>query len=256
MRERTPTGADVDPDWDDDAAEGTVERLRAWFVPDLGEARGLVLVLCIALALTAVLLVGAMRRSIPDAAPDPALAAAMSGLPVLGEDGRLVGGGTEEADALAEGPSELVVQVSGAVARPGLVRLPPGARVGDAVEALGGLVPDADLARVNLARPLVDGEHVHVLAVGEEGPPGGGAPSGPGAGPAVSGAVAADGRLDVNRASVEELVTLPGIGPAKAAAIVDDRERNGPFRRTEDLQRVSGIGAATYARIADLITVG
>lgn len=269
MRERTPTdrpGAHATShadafDWDDGSPAGPWERLSAWLVPSEREARGLVVILVLALGVTATLLVGALRRGGDEAAPDPAVVAAATAMPALEEDGTVAEGavGGEESDAGGAPATEVVVHVTGEVVRPGLVRLAPGARVGDAVDAAGGLTTGADLARVNLARALVDGEHVHVLAVGEEAPAGldgavaGGSDAGPVGG---SGAIGSDGRLDVNRATVDELVTLPGIGPAKAAAIIQDRERNGPFARPEDLQRVSGIGAATYARIADLITVG
>ncbi|MEY3019717.1 MAG: hypothetical protein RLZZ272_701 [Actinomycetota bacterium] len=262
MRPSPTSERGPDPDWGEDDDERPIERALAWLVPGAGEARGLVVVLVLALVVTAALLVGALRRGAEAPASDPAVVAAATALPRLTEDGALGPEPmTDEADGGTSVPVEVVVHVTGAVARPGLVRLEPGARIGDAVEAAGGLAPDADLARVNLARALVDGEHVHVLAVGEEALPAipgaaGGGAGGIDAAGSGPGAVGAEGRLDVNRASVEELVVLPGIGPAKAAAIVQDRERNGPFQRPEDLQRVGGIGAATYAAIADLITVG
>lgn len=167
-------------------------------------------------------------------------------------------------------PGPLTVHVSGAVARPGLVELPAGSRVGHAVEAAGGLGPGADLATINLARPLVDGEQVHVLREGEASPapvaeppaavdgsavdPGGAASGGGTAG--AAGAEAGDGRIDLNRATVEELETLPGIGPAKAAAIVEHRETHGPFAEPGDIRAVSGIGEKTFQQLADRISTG
>lgn len=142
----------------------------------------------------------------------------------------------------------VTTHVSGAVLRPGLVRLPSGARVGDAVLASGGATALADLDRVNLARPVVDGEQVHVPAHGESA----------GAGGAVAGpaGVTPDGRIDLNHATIEQLQGLPGIGPVKAAAIVAHRERQGPFATPGALRAVPGIGERTFQQLADLVTVG
>jgi competence protein ComEA len=165
-------------------------------------------------------------------------------------------GGTHPGGPPSAGPrtpTEVVVHVSGAVARPGLVTLRAGARVGDAIEAAGGAVDGADPARLNLARPLEDGEHVHLPREGEELPAswdgrsaGGGPSAGSGGG---------DERIDLNRATAAELEALPGIGPAKAAAIVDHREQHGPFRVPGDLREVPGIGERTFQQLAELVTV-
>jgi competence protein ComEA len=151
-------------------------------------------------------------------------------------------------------PTEVVVHVSGAVARPGLVTLPAGARVGDAIEAAGGPVDGADPARLNLARPLEDGEHVHLPREGEELPASWDGRSGDGGGPSA-GAGGGDARVDLNRANAAELESLPGIGPARAAAIIDHRERHGPFRVPGDLREVPGIGERTFQQLAELVTV-
>ena len=159
------------------------------------------------------------------------------------------------------GPTDaaVTVHVSGAVARPGLVTLPTGGRVGEAVIAAGGLTSDADPDRINLARALVDGEHVHLPRVGEDGgtlagpPAPGGTPDGAGAGGA--GGTTPDGLVDLNRATATELEQLPGIGPARAAAIVEYRELHGPFAVPGDLREVSGIGEATFQRLAPLVVV-
>lgn len=161
------------------------------------------------------------------------------------------------------GPAEVgvTVHVSGAVVRPGLVSLPSGGRVGDAVVAAGGLTRDADPDRINLARTLVDGEHVHLPRVGEAGetvggsPGPGGVPDGTGDAGAGAGGTTPDGLLDLNRASAAELEQLPGIGPARAAAIVEYRELHGPFAVPGDLRAVSGIGEATFQRLAPLVVV-
>jgi len=138
-----------------------------------------------------------------------------------------------------------VVHVSGAVREPGVVTLGAGARVADAVDAAGGAMPDARLALLNLARPVDDGERIHVPRVGEDAPP---PPEAPSRG------VLPDGRIDLNAASAEELQTLPGVGPARAEAILAERAER-PFRVPGDLRRVPGIGEATFQRLAPLVAV-
>ena len=142
----------------------------------------------------------------------------------------------------------VVVHVAGAVVAPGVHRLPPGARVVDAVEASGGMAADADVAAVNLAALVVDGVQVYVPRIGEAAPGGGAASAG--AGPA-----AGDGLVDLNTADVAALDTLPGVGPSTAAAIVDHRERHGPFASVDALLDVRGIGEAKLAAIRDLVRV-
>lgn len=141
-------------------------------------------------------------------------------------------------------PVEVVVlHVVGAVVEPGIVELPLGARVVDAIASAGGPAADADLAGVNLARVVADGEQLHVPRVGEA-PPAtpGGAPS-------------ADGRVNLNTADAAALETLPGVGPAIAARIIAWRDENGPFRSVDELTAVSGIGERTLAGLRDQATV-
>ena len=149
--------------------------------------------------------------------------------------------------------TDLVVHVAGAVARPGVVRLRPDARVIDALDAAGGASPDADLDRLNLAAPLSDGTRVAVPRVGEPAVPLD--PSAPGGGSATGGEGVARGPIDVNVATEAELETLPGIGPTLAAAIIAERERNGPFRSVDDLERVRGIGSGRLDALRDLVRV-
>lgn len=141
-------------------------------------------------------------------------------------------------------PDPVVVHVAGAVARPGVQQLPASARVVDAVDAAGGLTPEADPGRVNLAAELVDGSQIYVPALGEEPPAVAGADTGSGGGP-----------VDVNVADGATLETLPGIGPSTAAAIIDHRERNGPFTSVDGLLEVRGIGEAKLADLRDLVRV-
>jgi competence protein ComEA len=160
-----------------------------------------------------------------------------------------------KAGALAAGlPSDrLVVDVSGGVLRPGLYRLPPGSRVGDAIEAAGGFGPsvDADAAArtLNLAEPLVDGVKVLVPERGQGAAP---AASGDGGDGAPAGGT---GRVDLNRATSAELEELPGIGPVTAAKIVAAREE-APFQDVDDLRERKLVGPSTFEKLKDLVTVG
>jgi competence protein ComEA len=155
------------------------------------------------------------------------------------------------------GPSELVVHAAGAVTRPGLYRVPAGARVADVIDAAGGLAPDADADRVNLAQPVGDGERIYVLRRGEGDvppAPGGTVPTtvGSGSGGATGGT---DQVVDLNTASADELDTLPGVGPATAEAIIAYRTEHGPFRSVDELLEVRGIGDAKLAELRDRVRV-
>jgi competence protein ComEA len=143
---------------------------------------------------------------------------------------------------VAETSTRLVVSVVGLVARPGLVTLPPGSRVADAIEAAGGLLPAADPAMVNLAAVVSDGQQV---AVGVPGA----------AVTAAAGGAAPGGPVDLNSATQADLDTLPGIGPVLAQRIVDHRTQHGPFRSVDELDDVPGIGPAIFGELADLVVV-
>jgi competence protein ComEA len=157
-------------------------------------------------------------------------------------------GGEDAATGVSTPAGEVVVHVAGAVATPGVRRLEAGARVIDGVEAAGGALPDADLARVNLAAPLVDGQQVYVPRRGEVPP----VPL-PGAGTDPAGSPG--GPVDVNSATAEQLDELPGIGPATAEAIIAHRDEHGPFASVDDLLDVRGIGEAKLEQLRDLVTV-
>jgi competence protein ComEA len=139
----------------------------------------------------------------------------------------------------------ILVAVTGRVVHPGLVRLPDGARVQDALAAAGGVLPGTDISFLNLARKLTDGE---LLVVGVSPPPQ--AVDG-----AAAGTAAGAGRVNINTGTVAELDTLPGIGPALAQRIVDYRAAHGPFHSIDELRKVSGIGDAKFAEIKDRVTV-
>jgi competence protein ComEA len=148
----------------------------------------------------------------------------------------------------------VVVHVVGQVRRPGLVRLPPGARVADAIAAAGGAKPSADLSGLNLARVLVDGEQVQVLRPGEApvaGAPGAATTAGSGA----AGSAASGGLVNLNTADLAALDTLPGVGPVLAQRILDWRAEHGRFTSVEELGEVTGIGEKLYAQIRPKVTL-
>ena len=159
-------------------------------------------------------------------------------------------------------PGPLYVFVSGGVQNPGLVELPPGARVGDALAKAGGLVPDADPALVNQAEIVFDGAQIHVplpqtgadassaLPPANQPQPGVSGDLPPTSTPLGQGNAPAGELVNINTASAEELTSLPGIGPSKAAAIIAGR----PYASIEDLDRVPGIGPSTVEKLTPLVT--
>jgi competence protein ComEA len=148
----------------------------------------------------------------------------------------------------------LVLSVAGKVRRPGLVTVPDGARVADAIAAAGGPLPRADLTPLNLARRVTDGEQ---LLVGAPAPPAGTAADGPGPGAAPGGGSASGGtgKVDLNRATLEQLDTLPGVGPVTAQRILDWRAAHGRFTAVEQLREIEGIGERRFGQLKGQVTV-
>ncbi|GIV18335.1 MAG: competence protein ComEA [Armatimonadota bacterium] len=149
---------------------------------------------------------------------------------------------------------EIVVHVAGAVKKPGLVRIPRGSRVDDAVRAAGGFSSQADPDSVNLAQPLEDGVQVYVPRKGEAAQVEGRV------GPAWQGEVprrkeAPSGKININTASAEQLESLPGVGPATARAIIEYRKQNGGFSSIDELLDVRGIGPKKLEQIRPYVTV-
>ncbi len=155
----------------------------------------------------------------------------------------VLGSGAPGGSAVAGG--EIVVEVAGAVAQPGVVRLPGGSRVADLIAAAGGYGPRVDTAAVaatlHLASVLSDGDRVVVPSRDD---PVAAAASAESAGPT---------RIDLNTASIEQLDTLPGIGPATAEKIIAARE-DAPFASVDDLRSRGVLGEKTFERIRDLVT--
>ncbi len=163
------------------------------------------------------------------------------------------GSGSDPAVAVASGAGTMVVEIVGAVPRPGVFRLPPGSRVGDLVAAAGGYGARVDTARaereLNLAAALQDGDQVRVPSRDD-------APQvHPGNEPGSSGEDGATGAsIDLNDASQSELETLPGVGPATAQKIIAAREE-APFTAVEELRTRAVLGEKTFEKVRALVAV-
>jgi competence protein ComEA len=204
----------------------------------------------LALAVAAAVVVSLVTwRSRPTAVPvTPPPAAQPAGL---------AGGPAAAPPSATKAP--IVIAVAGRVRRPGVISLPAGARVVDAVRAAGGALPGVDLGLLNLARRLSDGELVVVGAPAGLAPAGGpGVPAaGPGdaaAGPGGPGG-APGAPLDLNAATPEQLDALPGVGPVLAQRIMEFRTVHGRFESVDQLRDVDGIGDAKFAQLRDRVTV-
>ena len=216
---------------------------------------GLLLTLVMAIVLFGVRVAWARRAAEPH--PVAAGAATSSGLvgrrvPAAFASGSASAGAT--AGGLPATAAVLVVDVVGQVHRPGVVRLPPGSRVLDAVNSAGGALPSADLTQVNLARPLADGEQIVVPKPGQ-------VLSSPAAGTSASGAAGAaagaqaGGVVDLNSADASALDALPGVGPVLAQRILDWRNEHGRFSSVDELGEVSGIGDKLMAQLRAKVRV-
>jgi competence protein ComEA len=187
-------------------------------------------------------------RDRPVAEPAPPLAAAVSPAEQPSPDavptpGRPVAAGTT-----------LVVSVVGKVRRPGLVRVPDGARVADVIASAGGPLPRADLTALNLARRVADGEQIPVgVPPPADSAPGTGPPGA--AAPGIAGGTAPGGKVDLNRATLEQLDTLPGVGPVTAQRILDWRTQHGRFSSVDQLREVEGIGERRFSQLRTQVTV-
>lgn len=228
------------PDGRDLPTSSRAGRLVRWWVPaslrearwDAGRQGALILSLVAALA-AIIAAVGVWReRPVPEPAPVLPLVTAANA--------------KASSPPLPGSAHELVVSVMGRVARPGLIRLPDGTRVADALTAVGGALPGTDLTGLNIARRLSDGEQ---LLVGVAPPPGQ---------PASSEAVGSPGgsqAVDLNAATIEQLDGLPGVGRVTAQRIIDWRMAHGRFTSVDQLRDVSGIGQSRLAQLKHRVRV-
>ncbi|WP_305788858.1 ComEA family DNA-binding protein [Symbioplanes lichenis] len=221
------------------AFDGPGGRRVSLFDPGRRGVRAL-LIVAVAVVVLAAYLAWRGRPQV-EVVPPPLATGAVSGSSASAEPERI---GAPAASAGAA----IVVAVGGKVRKPGLVELPPGARVADALTAAGGAEPGVDVAPLNLARKVVDGELIMVGVT----PPPGAAPTAPAG---ATGAGAPPGLVNLNTATLTDLDGLPGVGPILAQRILDARESRGGFTAVTDLQQVDGIGTARWEQLKDLVTI-
>lgn len=142
----------------------------------------------------------------------------------------------------------ITVDVKGAVKSPGIYDLPVGSRVNDAVQKAGGLTEQADSKSLNLAQKVSDEALVYVPTKGEES-------ASQQAGSGTASSTSKEKKVNINKASLEELKQVKGLGGKRAQDIIDHRETNGKFKSVEELKKVSGIGAKTIEKLKDYVTV-
>jgi competence protein ComEA len=188
---------------------------------------------------------------------DPAVAPVATGtaapLVAVSADASASPGAPSATSTGAAAATTVTVDVSGKVRHPGVLDLPVGSRVVDALRAAGGARPGTDLSGLNQARVVVDGEQIVVgRPAAPAAPAGSSGPAAPGSG---SGAAGPAALVNLNTATVEELDTLPEVGPVTAQAIVDYRTEHGGFGSVDELLDIQGIGEVTLAKIAPHVTV-
>ncbi|WP_143632203.1 ComEA family DNA-binding protein [Streptomyces sp. 1-11] len=232
------------------------ERLPVWLQTRCGVERRGVVALAVVLVAAAVFAVQHFWTGRTQTVSAPQVVHAEA--PFTGKGERAKAGRSGEASAVgapspdtpATSAAQIVVDVGGKVRRPGVQRLPAGARVADALRAAGGVRPGANTEGLNRARFLVDGEQVLV------GVPGGAAPAPPGPG-GGAGVTAAGGGpaapVSLSTATVDQLDTLPGVGPVLAQHIIDYRTRHGGFRSVDELRQVNGIGDRRFADLREMV---
>ena len=156
----------------------------------------------------------------------------------------------KEAKEEKEEPVEqdlITVDVKGAVKAPGIYDLPVGSRVNDAVQKAGGLTEQADSKSLNLAQKVSDETLVYVPTKGEE--------ASQQSGSGATSSTSKEKKVNLNKASLEELKQVKGLGGKRAQDIIDHREANGKFKSVDELKKVSGIGAKTIEKLKDYVTV-
>lgn len=234
-------------------AEQPPQRKSRWILP----LRCLVVVIALTLAaVMASLLSGVLGNSggtgvAPAKVSVPAVDT--SAAPEVAVGSTAVGDHSQDGSS----PQQILVHVAGAVKRPGIVKLAPGSRVFQALDAAGGATSDAELSAINLAGQVADGTQILVPLQGQK-IAAGSASSGTStsqAGSATGRNLPASGKVNINTATAAELDTLPGVGPVMAERIVSWRESNGPFTSVDALDAVQGIGPKLLARLRELVTL-
>ncbi|MEG0310643.1 MAG: ComEA family DNA-binding protein [Eubacterium sp.] len=138
---------------------------------------------------------------------------------------------------------EIYVHITGAVVNPGVIKLPAGSRVIDAIEKLGGMTEDADSDRINLASVLKDEDKIHIGTKEEQ------------QNGVLEEGMTVSGKVNVNTADAETLKTLPGVGDVLAKNIIDYREKNGSFKALTELKNVDRIGDKIFEKLESLIII-
>jgi len=267
------TGDPVDEDdEDEDEDEDPVIRPRRvgrtwgrfaelWVPENMRDARvdpgrrGALILLLVA-AVAAVATAVGVWRDRPEPRPVETTALAQVGVSTIDvSSGAVTIASAEPAPAEPANPTEIVVSVTGLVVTPGVVKLPNGSRVADAIAAAGGVSEGADLTGLNLAAKLSDGESVVVGDAASASAASASGVSGASGGAGALGDATGGSLINLNTADEAALDTLPGVGPVMAQNILAWRDTNGKFSSVEQLQEISGIGPSRYAQISPLVTV-
>ncbi|MEV5143921.1 ComEA family DNA-binding protein [Streptomyces sp. NPDC052727] len=233
------------PDWRQRAGLALRERMPVWLQTRYGVERRGAVALAVVLVAAAVFAVQHFWAGRPQQVSAPQVVRAQAPFAKKSE-------GATAGPAVGTSPTagaEIVVDVSGKVRKPGIRRLPAGARVADALRAAGGVRPGVSTEGLNRARFLVDGEQVVVGT-----PAGAAAPPAP-AGGSLTGSTGTGppAPVSLNTATAEQLDTLPGVGPVLAQHIIDYRTRHGGFRSVDELREVNGIGDRRFTDLRDLV---
>ncbi|MDV5145618.1 ComEA family DNA-binding protein [Streptomyces sp. SBC-4] len=219
------------------------ERTPLWVQTRCGLEPRALAALTVILVVAAGLAGGYFWTGRPEQVRAPEIVRAVSAAATPAASVARAGPGSERGPGPGATGAKVVVDVGGKVRRPGVLTLPAGSRVADALRVAGGAEPGADLTGINRARVLMDGEQVLVglpgLPVGSSGPGSGAGGPGP--------------PLSLNAATVEQLDTLPGVGPVLARHIVDHRTEQGGFRSVAELREVNGIGERRFADLEPLV---
>ncbi len=239
-----------------DPQDPPIKPRRVAITPRAAIAGGLIIIaLALLLAIRSVLVSADARAPVLAAGTTGTPGATGAASPTSAPPGPVTPGGGAAGPAGGGAAGSAVVHVTGAVATPGVVTLPAGARIGDALDAAGGAAPDADVEQLNLARVVVDGEQIRVPRQGETPPPAAPGPTGPSAGAGAVRSSGGSGRVNINTADATALEALPGVGPALAKRIVDYRAEHGPFATVDSLIDVPGIGQAKLEALRGSATV-